>query len=73
MGYKRMGTNGTSAQTLQNYVLGSGLVSSIFFLLSCDIILNFLLHFLEKCYYAIILVHYFLRMKIIDYLQEIKI
>ena len=41
------------------------------FLLSCDIIFDFLLHFVEKVYYAIMLVHYFLRMKLIDYLQEI--
>ena len=53
-------------------VLGAGYVTSKLELL---IILwynfDFLLHFVEKVCYAIMLVHYFLRMNLADYLQEI--
>ena len=71
MEYKKMGTNETWGQTLKDYVLGAGYVTSSFSLLSCNIIFDFLLHFVEKVYYAIMIVHYFLRMKLTDYLEEI--
>ena len=54
MGYKRMGTNRTSAQTLQNYVLGSGYVTSNFFIILWYIS-QFLIAFPGKmllCYYT---------------------
>ena len=56
---------------MKDYVLGAGYVTSSFSLLSCNIIFDFLLHFVEKVYYAIMIVHYFLRMKLTDYLEEI--
>ena len=71
MEYKKMGTNETWGQTSQDYVLGAGYVTSSFSLLSCNIIFDFLLYFVEKVYYAIMLVHCFLRMKLTDFLQEI--